>query len=187
MAAASFHQERPFEQVFADAHAHMTASSAEGYMVTVLETAGVTHNVFDWDAAHMQYRHYKLSTDPTVPLNRVTGSMHHTVYYAPAQVNAFRHDMMLATRSALQTQTIQYYRADREPQLVNTGFPVAHIVYPRPGVAMPAFHQPQPQQAQMKPQPPMQPLQPSSRYRRVVLVLLILVALALLVACCYYR
>lgn len=187
-AAASFHQERAFEQVFADAHARMTAADvngAEGYMVTVLETAGVTHNVFDYDTARKLYRHYTLSIDPTLPLNRETGSMERTVYYRAEQLNAFRHAMMIATRSAVQNQTIQYYRADREPQLVNTHFPLSMITYRRakdmPDLPLPAFDLSKP------PLTATTAAGCSKSKNRLVLAALIVAVLALLAACCYYR
>lgn len=131
-AAAGFYKERSFDAVFDDAFQRMhDASNPQAYVVLVLETAGTTLNVFDYDAQRELYRHHKLLEASTVPLNRETGSNERTRFYKPCELEQFRADMMLATRSALQNTTIQYRSSTGDSQLHDTHFPLANITYPK--------------------------------------------------------
>jgi hypothetical protein len=122
-------EERPFELVFQEAY-HRMMNDQGAYFVTVMETKGMIQNLFDYDPQTNRFRHYKHSTDPTMPYNPETGSKDCLKLYRPEQLAEFRRDMMLTTRSALQGQNVQYYQPGKEVLIDNTGFPLALITYP---------------------------------------------------------
>jgi hypothetical protein len=172
---SEFHQERTFESVFDEAHTRMLQGRG-AYLVTMAETAGMTQNCFDYDPATHRYRHFKLSLDPTKPLDMETGSKEVTRFYTEQEINEFRLAMLIATRNGLQSQNVQYYQPGTDKMIDDTGFPLANITYISNMAPLP-FAQPTPLTPASPPKPAK--LSPSFNWSYLWLLLFVVLVAAL--------